>query len=416
MQTITGMNTQLFTLVPSKHIGKTATPCGRASKIEEALQMLTFADAMIHYAQTMEKNSSAEETYRAQLEAQRGAHKLMEQASAMVERVWGISHEEHTHEAGKFMSDLRNLAEIGRRTFNTTLKVDPTIADWDLAEALYENALDQQDSISAMAFLLPPFQIRGAWAARWYDQGMPRVVWDPPGYAEQLMVSYAGLEMLEEVRAPWKAFIVDLPPKLLYSVHPGTNEVGELTQLLVHTFQDPKGKTRWSFMAQGPSGIELWRHNMETHLLLNTDPQYFTELYKETLSHDDDLVLKYIGNLIIGLCLSFSDPSKIREARRSKPGFNSKRDRKEPAPTRNYVVGAPVKVKVREAIQQSLIEARSNKKTKIAVFAHFVAGHWKKQPYGPQRSLRKVIHVEGYWRNADADVQIVRDHVVSSDS
>lgn len=410
------MNTQLFRLVPSKHVGKTSVPIGRASKIEEALQLLTFGEAMIHYAKTMEKRSAAEETYRAQIEAQRGAHELMEQASKVLERVWGISHEEHTHEAGKYMTNLFNLVNIGRKTYAATLKGDPKLPDWDLPEALYNNALDQEDHISAMAFLLPPFQIRGAWAARWFEQGMPRVVWDPPGYAEQLMTSYAGSEMLEEIRAPWKAFIVDLPPQLLHSVHPGTGEVGELTQLLVHTFQDSEGKTRWSFMAQGPSGIELWRHNMETHLLLNTDPKYFTDLYKETLTHDDDLILKYLGNLIIGLCLSFSDPAKVREARRAKSGFNSKRDRKDPAPTRNFVVGAPVKVKVRDAIRQSLVEARGNKKAKIAVFAHFVAGHWKKQPYGPQRSLRKVIHVEGYWRNADSDVQIVRDHVVSADS
>lgn len=41
-----------------------------------------------------------------------------------------------------------------------------------------------------------------------------------------------------------------------------------------------------------------------------------------------------------------------------------------------------------------------------------VMGHWKLQAHGPQRTLRKMIHIEPYWRGPDMAEAVSRPHVV----
>lgn len=45
---------------------------------------------------------------------------------------------------------------------------------------------------------------------------------------------------------------------------------------------------------------------------------------------------------------------------------------------------------------------------------HVVMGHWKPQPYGPGRALRKRIHIESYWRGPTGAEAVARVYEVES--
>lgn len=322
-------------------------------------------------------------------------------------------------ELQKLIDPLFAFAELGKFAFLHSLALAPKIPDYLLPEVIFQMANEHANELWLKACSVPSVQMRLSWAARWYEQAMPRIVWDNPAYAEQLMVTPVAAAHLEHIKAPWKAFIVDLPPNLLKSKSPHAGTEVSLEHLLVHTFQDPNNETRWSFIATTREGTELWRHNLLTKHLLDLDPSTFTTVFAENLDAVDNLLFKMIGNLIMGLCLTLSDPTKVREPKHTKRSFSShsssKRDHKEPPVTRNYVVGSPVKVRVRDAIEDMIQSARESGKTpRTPCLAHFVAGHWKQQAHGPQAAQRKLVHVEGYWRNVDKDRPIItKNHVVA---
>lgn len=322
-----------------------------------------------------------------------------------------------------WLGEPETLAQMGKISHSLSFAKNPDIADIDVLGYLLDDAKERGNSLMSAALMLPPFQLRACWSARWYDHAMPRVVWETQAYAEQLMVSKARAEVLDDVRPPWAAFLIDLPRNLLYSKHPRTGENSKLVHVLVHAYPNDEGTLIWNFMAQGPSGVELWRHGLTTQQLVDPDSRFFTDLYEGSIANEDELTLQYIGNLIVGTCLSISDKSKVREAKHSKAkkakrgGEKGKAPRR-PPPTRNYVVGTPVQVRVREAIKDSYEAVNSKKKGKTCAvkLATFVRGFWRKQAYGPRHSLRRPVHVEGYWRNLDKDVPIVvRPHKVEKD-
>jgi hypothetical protein len=350
------------------------------------------------------------------LEAQRAARELVAFREGTLEKlITGLGVDV------PWIGEPSMLAMLGKRNYEHSLQKDPDLTDIDVARVLMHEASERGDDIEAASLLLPPFQLRACWSARWYQQAKPRIVWEPPAYAEQLMVSPPHRDVLEYVRSPWDAFLLDLPRDLLYSDSPKNGERCELTHVLVHNHENTEGARVWHFMAHGPGGVELWRHGVSTDQLVHPEKDTFSELYAGSIANEDELTLQYIGNLIVGTCLTLSDPTKFRVAKNTKArrrgirGEKSKKTKTVPA-TRNFVVGVPVKVRIRGAIEESYELVRNHKrrgKIKALRLASFVAGHWKNQAYGPKHSLRRPQHVEGYWRNLDKDNPIVvRDHLV----
>jgi hypothetical protein len=93
-------------------------------------------------------------------------------------------------------------------------------------------------------------------------------------------------------------------------------------------------------------------------------------------------------------------------AKRTPTNKISKRKRSRPKlhwPT-TWIVGRSVKLdrELREAAKEAAVTPRTRKGWKLKS-QRLVSGHWKQQPYGPGRKLRKLIHVEPYLRGPDDD-------------
>jgi hypothetical protein len=72
-------------------------------------------------------------------------------------------------------------------------------------------------------------------------------------------------------------------------------------------------------------------------------------------------------------------------------------------------VGHPVKHDFREHVRSFARGERD----KLSVQS-LISGHYKMQPYGPQRSLRKLIWLEPYWRGPEDAPIPIRPHSFES--
>jgi len=313
--------------------------------------------------------------------------------------------------------DLAALRTMGKRGFDVMYADDPSRDEGEAMRLAFAYASEKGDALMAAGLLLPSSQLRYGWAARWYEQGTPRVVWSDQKFPEVLMATTADASVAELLRAPWRAFLVDLPPGLLHSKHPETGESCELTQLLVHCVtREHDGARTWNFLAQGPGYIELWRHGLTSEHLLKVGRDYYSDLYAGSVDKQDERVLVLLGRLLIGLCLTFSDPEKVRLAKHtkaSKQGGGMGKRRPEPV-TRNYVVEAVTTLKVREALIDFVKNGQRKAKGSVNLRS-LVRGHWKMQAHGAGHLLRKLIFVEPYWSPRDDSLPAVtREFVVQS--
>jgi hypothetical protein len=75
-------------------------------------------------------------------------------------------------------------------------------------------------------------------------------------------------------------------------------------------------------------------------------------------------------------------------------------------PQKRYRVGRTVVARGQESAKGAFHGTGHKQSTKV-----LVSGHWRKQPYGPQSSLRKWIWVEPYWKNLDG-TEVEKTHEV----
>lgn len=387
---------------------------GAGDRTEEVRQLAQFGVSMISYGMSASQHEPEEKIAATIYRAQRAAKDMMESIDDGLARVFHLIDPEPG-----WPTNLRYMASLGRQVFDAVLADDPDKDDYQALEDSFHHASD--DPVLAASLMLPSIQMRWNWIGRWYEQGMPRVVWSDRKFPEMLMMSNADPSVIEHVKPPWRAFLVDLPPDLLFSRHPRTGQPEPLTQLMVHCIRRrPDGQLVWNFMAQGPSMIELWRHGLTTEHLIRTGEDYYSRLYAGSVEAEDDRIFVLLGRLLIGLCLTLSDPRKVREARHTKHKSRAgTAGAKKPLPiTRNFVVEAVTTLRVREALQEFVQKGPPKKQPGHSpTVRSLVRGHWKMQPHGPGRSLRKLIFREPYWSPRDESLPAVtREFVVKSDS
>jgi hypothetical protein len=317
-------------------------------------------------------------------------------------------------EALRIFNSPAGLMNLAKQAFAVAMEGRSDRTDAEAFLRLFEYAAKAGSVDQAVGLFIPSVQLRTLWAARWYEQGMPRVVWADHKYPEMLMASSADTSTLDVVRPPWRAFYIDLPPQLLSSIHPSTGERGFFDKMLVHYVEQSDGTNVWNFIAQGPSGLELWRHGLATKLLLDVGEELHSPIYGDAVTDEDDRIFILLGRLLIGTCLTLSDPSKLREARRTQAKRQATRLGKEPVPlTRNFIVGAPTTVRVHEALLE-FIEQGSKRRGGPTVRS-LVRGHWRGVRYGHELVYKKAVFVEPYWRSLENADALLRPHVVSTD-
>jgi len=158
-----------------------------------------------------------------------------------------------------------------------------------------------------------------------------------------------------------------------------------VTRVLVFRHEHRKHpEGAWAYVAWTKRSLTLWRFGVGAEGLLPAELES-TPIVHEMASFpvgitDADRRTKMlIGRLIVNTCLAMTDPANVQ--------------RKGAV----HRVGRRLDLDLREEVR-----AFGRGEARRSPEGGWVSSHWKMQPYGPGRTLRKWIFVEPYWRGPGA--------------
>ncbi|MFA4971479.1 MAG: hypothetical protein WC683_02620 [bacterium] len=335
--------------------------------------------------------------------------KALAESADAAQRVWGV--DPHTGMSREM------VAGIGKVVFST---VGPMNSDEDLLDALSEHQLDfdpaQGLAIATMA-AKPGDQLILIGSHRWAQGGFPQVTMGHK-YAAALMATCVTDEMREHILMPWPAFDIVVPEGLIQIKNDTTGRLSDIRHVLVTSLRWRDKRTYgWAMVAFSDSSVLIWRYGPDVTCLLDVkensahwDECSFVHPFEEV----DERAAALLGRLVCGTCLAMSDPSNIRPPKQNKidAGHRSAKLRDGPPTIATYQVGKPIKIDCRPAIRQYM---EGKRKAGIPQVQVLVRGHWKMQPHGVNRALRKAIQIEPYWRGAEDAPINVREHVLGKE-
>lgn len=295
-------------------------------------------------------------------------------------------------------------------------------SDKDAIDRYYAFAKAQGDPFSGIATQAPNCLINYS-AARWADQGFPTVT-----MGEKLCAALCGTEIpkewYDEIKAPWKAFVIDIPqsdPPLITVYDPEQQRRTRATRVLVQHVVAEDGYEEWWWMLFSEFDQHFWREGTVSEVL---HPVEFrdreTERYRLHAGEDafsdevrqDERIYHLVSRLIFNTILTLTDPERVKvhgsshkrwEAQGGKP---LRRAGVVPE-QRVFIIGKPIKLDCREAMRDYLEGSKKSFKVTTQFLVH---GHWRWQPYGPKHSLRRRQWIEPFWKGPEDGVIPVRDH------
>ncbi len=288
------------------------------------------------------------------------------------------------------------------------------------AQEKYLDFLEDKPVTFKSTSSIEPDALVNIMGARWCDQGFP-VVTMGEKYFAALAATEVSEELLAEVEAPWKCFMIEVPDDLLRLWDPDEQKRVKITRILVQRFygvqstlpEDRPAKGYelnwlWRWMIFTESGQHLWRGGLTKDLIVPVtfkereirayyDPER-EEAFSEQIAHDERLYV-LVGRFVVNVCLALSDPSNVKEVGSSHARYakGGSRDPRTGSPEqRVYKLGKPIVVDCRAPMREYL---EGERKTPSVISAQFlVRGHWRNQPYGPKSSLRRRQWIQPHWK------------------
>jgi len=290
------------------------------------------------------------------------------------------------------------LAELGRQLW--PFSYENALGDFDAVDRLFkyaESNVDPHRCLALSASLLNPSeQLQIIGSCLWYDQGLSQIVIGHR-YAAALLATRASA-VVADVRPPWRAFWIELPRGLLFATTLDGREEIPLIGVLVLYQND-----RWSYLALTTSWVTLWRIGV-ADLFEDADgpedPTTETSAIFDAFAIErttlDERTQKLVQRLVANVCLAMSDPGNLKCLTKENAGGKSKRNSETPL-LRTYQLGKTPTIDLRAAVREYVKTGRLG----VLAVQVLVAGHWKRQAYGPGRIDRKVIWIEPYWRGPE---------------
>ena len=266
------------------------------------------------------------------------------------------------------------------------------------------------------AALTSPDQITATLASgRWVDQGLPVFRLGHKRIAA-LMATHTPVELADQIKAPFKAFFIEMPPGLLHLEDSESKTMLEVKGIIVQNLYYTRAlygvtqinKPIWSWMAVTDTRVIQWQVNRSTELLCSegvsrSHPAVegldrLVGAFNLEMNDYDHRVTDLINRLICSICLLFTghhgEISERKEVHREK---GKKLRSKNPPEFRVFTMSSPVSVDVRPALREYLSGHRSTSPS----VQFLVRGHWRNQAHGEQRLLRKLLWIEPFWKGPD---------------
>jgi hypothetical protein len=297
------------------------------------------------------------------------------------------------------------------------------------AQEKYLDFLEDKPVTFKTTSSIEPDTIVNLMGARWCDQGFP-VVTMGEKYFAALAATDVSEDLLADIEAPWKCFMIEVPDDLLRLWDPDEQKRVKITRILVQRFygaeatlpqylpaQGYEFKWLWRWVVFTESGQHIWRSGLakdlivpvtfgEREVLAYYDPER-EEAFSDQIAHDERLYM-LIGRFVLNVCLAMSDPSNVKEVGGSHArykGGSSRNPRTGPPEQRVYKLGKPLTIDCRSPMREYL---EGGRRTPGVISAQFlVRGHWRNQPHGPKSTLRRRQWIQPHWKGPqDGPIQL----------
>lgn len=246
---------------------------------------------------------------------------------------------------------------------------------------------------------------------RWAELGMPTFNLTEDLAANLLLTDCSALYGCDII-LPFEAFAIKVPSGLISYLGYDDEEV-PIDHVVVHRYSTSDGDQVF-MAAQAASGhpplfrvSDMFKDDEKIKSFIQAAERAEGNLCEDGLSYEekDKEAMGSIARLIVNLAVYISgmkergewadnpvDP-KVAKSRRKKG--------KKPLP-KEWRLGGSIKLDPNLRMAARSSSQRSAEWRMIA--RHMVRGHYKRQAYGPQRELRKVVKIEPYWRGPDSPV------------
>jgi hypothetical protein len=265
-------------------------------------------------------------------------------------------------------------------------------------------------------------------AARWADQGFPTIT-----MGDRLAAALCGTEVppewYGELKAPWEAFVIEIPggdPPLITIFDPEIQKRTRATRVLVQHTVAEDGLEEWWWMLFSEHDQHFWREGTPEQILHSVEfRERETERYRvhggeafEEHIRQDQRIYHLVSRLVFNSILTLTDPDRVRAVGSSHKRYETRsksgNDRTGTPEQRVFVIGKPIQIDCRSAIRDYL-EGRSTRDSFKVSTQFLVRGHWRWQPHGPNHSLRRRQWIQPFWKGPEDAVIPIRDHDLQSD-
>ncbi len=255
-------------------------------------------------------------------------------------------------------------------------------------------------TIGSAMLLLPMEQMTYFWSCCWADQAFPSVTMGHK-YAASLMSTSIAPELVADVVPPYKAFLIEVPNKLLEVEDQTNGTLAGIRYVLVHYLITSNGPT-WSYVALTDGTTSIWRHGVPVSEIAEEDPENITtwdhySFALETTDRDERLHV-LIGRLLVGACLALSSRDYSKPIGKSHGVSDGVLRTSDEPLVRTFQIGRPVKIDCRQVVHDYVAGIRNS----APGVQKLLRGHWQRYYFGPRpSSVCRWLHKEPYWRGPE---------------
>lgn len=244
------------------------------------------------------------------------------------------------------------------------------------------------------------------WAAEWNRLGYPTVSMGHK-YAAALM-STAAPEY--EIRAPWRHFLIQVPDHMIVF----TDRLGRpapVYLVLCAWYPD-----RWSYiaLAERCEYSQFWSATSKLRSGDGEVPHEWAGAFLLPMSSQDERARVLIDRLILNACAVMTgDPDQVKPIGKRPPGTPPPRMAADGSWSTGgrYELRRDVRVDCRQAVHDYLTGARHA----APAVRYLVRGHWRQQPHGTGRALRRAQWIEPFWKGMQDAPIAIRKHDLRRD-
>ena len=230
--------------------------------------------------------------------------------------------------------------------------------------------------------------------------------------SHRLAASMMATTPVEGLRMPWPSFAVRIPSGLIFV--DGDDGVLSAEFIIIRECLDDG--------VLGTHELVLWAYPLSLHIaaygldelgardrhVARDSPMSDAFSRAEAESHGgytprDSRALTLATRLALGVIaeLESSGATVVSGGRRTE---HAKPPRKVGQP---WVLSRPVVVDVRSEVRDFCMGGG-----RVPSVRTMVRGHWRRQPHGPGSTLRKMIHIEPFWRGPEDGPMPLRSHTI----